>query len=671
MKNYLETISADQIDFDKLTKTQLEFLKSRFNYKNPKSAAQLEFAEVYNKYRVKRQMSFIVNSRLQIKLIPLKADLSLDFEKAKYLHTSQVQSLNLDFENYGFSGELQFNIPYDTEEESLWDDLFNHDNKFAVEIVYQEDKLENSEYLPNKDNCWSIRAYIDLNQANALELNDQINDYGNNLDSIHYLSCKLVLCDAFAFFAKQHYPVQVFAQTTYKKLFDKVFKNFDSLLKFEIDDAIKLFDTKYNWICLNSNSPERIFYDYFFATLKHYQLQLVYDYDKLDPNYTIVDLSNSKASEKPTTITPGIIQHIQKTIGQSSLANINLINHHWVNKDKSELVAIKNAVDKVTMSQDYIYSYPVAAQFKSAQGHYKARNENDIKLKDQLNIDWNYFPNESNVLPNKLFAFADKYLKTYIEHDKEFCINSSSIAFNNYKNISIYAGQTSVLTVTSKAKDIEDRDYALDHGIQISSKIYPIDKVALSYPDFIQEIMPLKLYAWIDDLNDQGTDNIYFITSGDKPGSKDVSSDYEAPEGTSCFMHHHSAKELSYVVKLPPNLNANEAKPFFITLPFFILNDHEFISLRKGTAVEISLNQEHGCIDRVMWHSLQDKLFSKDSQINKLTLGANDCAGIIHQAETNKIKESSLEIFAENSKNKTQIISDKTQMSFVYTEDKK
>ena len=60
--------------------------------------------------------------------------------------------------------------------------------------------------------------------------------------------------------------------------------------------------------------------------------------------------------------------------------------------------------------------------------------------------------------------------------------------------------------------------------------------------------------------------------------------------------------------------------------------------LRNGTPVAISLGQENGIIDKVVWHSMLDQSFSKDSQVNKMTFGTNDSAGVIHQAENQKLK---------------------------------
>jgi hypothetical protein len=615
-------------------------------------------------------MMFTMNSRLQIKIIPLKQDLFIDCDKAKYLHTSQIQNLNLDFKCYGFSGELQFNIPYNSDDESLWNDLFNNQNKFAVEIAYQEDKLENDKYTPNTNNIWSIRAYVDLNHPNAIELTDQVKDVTNSKNSIHYLSCKFHLIDAFNFIAKQHYPVKVFTRTTYKNIFESVFKNFSSLLKLEIDNRVDIFDEKYNWVCINCTYEKRSFYDLFFYTLKHYQLQLSYDYSNLRPSYVVQNHTRQKDKCKYAYLFNENIQKVTKRIGGFKFSNVKLINHHWTTKEKSDYVNLKVSDDKVLVSRDSISSYPVASQFKNAQYYHKNQIKNDSKM-DCLILALRYFPSESSIQPGNQFIFSDKYKKKYSSYNKGLSIFSSSISFNKCNKDVIYAGQTSQLNITAKDKDISGGDYALDHGINITTKVYPIDQCPLSYPDFNKTVEKLHIYGWIDDLNDSGKDNAYFVTAGDKYSSKDISSDYEAHDSSSSPIDDNSFKELSYVVKLAPTLSGSSEKSLYITLPYFILNDHQVMPLRKDTAVAITLNQEHGSIVKIMWHSMQDKIFNKDFQINKLTLGANDSAGIIHRAETQKIKEGSLEIFAKNSKNKTQFISDKDQMSLVYSEGEK
>ena len=661
-------IIVDQIKFDDLNTFQLEQLKSLFNYTSPNTIEDRKFLEAYNKWLAKKQMGFIVNSRLQVKIIPLKADLSLDSGESKYLHTSQIHSLNLKFECYGFNGKLVFNIPYSSREESLWNNLFNHHNKFAIEIYYQEDKNENGKYKLNEENNWRLRGYVDINESNAIELNDEVSAAANGDDFIHYLSCKLVFVDAFGFIAKQHWPIKIYPRITYKKLFENIFKNFSSLLKLKIDDTIKILDDEYNWICINCSYPDNSFYNFFFYTLKHYKLQLIYDYSSLEPSYSIQDFNNLKDSGKSVTIPNGIIQRITKIVGDLDLANVNLVNHHWSKKEQSDLATI-DITNSIPISRDRISSYPVISQFQKYHTYYQDNITTSLKQKNGLILDWKYFPSEFLILPLNQFIFPDKYKENYSNYDTALTILNTCISFTKYNQSTIYAGQTSQLIVTSKAKDVSDKNYSLDHGIQIKTKIYPVNQEPLAYPNINNKIKPLNIYGWIDDLNNSGKDNVYFISPGDKSEPKDINIDTTAPERSSCPMHDHTTKELSYVVKLPPNLKGSSSENFYITLPFFVSQDHQIMPLRKGTPVSISLNQEEGFIDKIMWHSMQDKSFNKNKQINKLTFGANDSAGIIHQAEIQKIREGSLEIFTETSKNKTKLISDKDHMSLIYSED--
>lgn len=55
-----------------------------------------------------------------------------------------------------------------------------------------------------------LKGYVDLTKNNAIELTDQISNIDDSVAPIHYLSCRLCFVDAFAFIAKQHYPVKVY-----------------------------------------------------------------------------------------------------------------------------------------------------------------------------------------------------------------------------------------------------------------------------------------------------------------------------------------------------------------------------------------------------------------------------------------------------------------------------
>ncbi|APC92444.1 MULTISPECIES: hypothetical protein [Francisella] len=668
----LENILVDHIQFDKLTTIELEQLKSLFNYNCPNSLEELKFAQLYDKWFATKQMGYIANGCLQVSFILLKPDLSLDTKKVKYLHTSQIQDLKVDFDMYGFSGELLFNLPYNPEKESLWNDLFNYQNKFAIELVYQEDIDKNGKgnYQANEQNSWKVRGYIDLTKSNAIELTDQVSNIDDFLAPIHYLTCKLSFTDAFAFIAKQHYPIQIYPQSTYKQLFENVFKDFSALLAFKINDDISLFDTKYNWICVNCDYPRCSFYDFFFHTLRHYQLQLVYNYSGIEPSYTIVDLTKLKDDKKVSSLPLGIIRKIINQIGDYDFSNTNLINHHWANKNKSDLLSLNTPNTNLSISKDYVSSYPVESQFKSAENFYKKEISNAEKKLSCLIFDWRYFPADFTALPMSKFALPQGYQNFLVQYKGNLVIANTNIAFKNHKKHAIFAGQTTEFSISGQSNNISELDYKLNHGIKIKTKIYPADKLALSFPDYNKDIKDLKIYGWIDDLNDSSQDSIYFVTQGDKPTSqKDISVDLVAPDESVFLMHDHTIKELCYIVKLPPALNGMSTESFYITLPYFVSSDHEVMPLRKGAPVSIILKQENGYIDKVMWHSMQDKIFSKDSQINKMTFGVNDSAGIIHQAENKKLKEGSLEIFSQTSSNKTQFISDKTQMSLVYSEE--
>ncbi|ASG68509.1 hypothetical protein CDV26_08995 [Francisella halioticida] len=676
MFNNLDNISVDQIKFDGLTVAEVEYLKSLFNYSSPNSIEEFKFAQKYNRWFASKQIGSITNGRLQVSITLLNEDLSLNTKKIKYLHTSQIKDLSIDFELYGFSGELSFNFPYNLEKENLWSDLANYQNKFVVELAYQEDIDESGKgnYKPNKYNGWSVRGYIDLTKNDAVELTDQISQVDSSIGVRHYLSCKLFFTDVFAFIAKQHYPVKVYPQSSYVKVFDSIFKNFNNLLNISnihISKDITILDTQYNWICVNCDYPRRSFYDFFFYTLRHYQLQLIYDYSSKDPSYSIVDLTKPEPNKAKSKELPvGIIIKIVNQIGDYSFSNTNLINQHWTTQEESS-ISIYASGKSVLVSKDHVFGYPVpSTQLKSAKEFYKKEIDNTGKKLKCTNLEWGRFPEEFTILPKNKFTLPKSYQQILPQYTGDLVISRARISFKNYKKITIYAGQESIYTTCASDKDISSIDYQLKQGINIKTQVCSADTLALSFPDFDKSIKDLSIYGWIDDLNDSSKDTIYFVTEGDNPTSqKDTSADFVASKQTSFLMSDRTNKELSYIVKLPPDLNGTSKKPFYITLPYFILQDHEVIPLRKGTPVAISLSQESGSIDRVMWHSMQDKTFSKDSQINKVVFGSNDSAGVIHQAKNQKLKEGSLEIFSKTSSNKTQIISDKSQMSLVYSEE--
>ncbi|MED7788112.1 hypothetical protein [Francisella sp. 19X1-34] len=662
----LGNLSVGKINFDDLTDLKLEELKSQFNYNSPTTLVELEFAQQYNKWLASKQMDGIPNGRLQVSITTLNEDLSENIQKIKYLHTIQIKDLKLDFELYGFSGELSFNIPYDLEKESLWDDLSNYQNKFVIDIRYQEDLKNTGFSQPNRQNNWSIKGYIDLSKDNAIELIDQVSHIGAR----RYLSCKLLFTDALTFITKQHYPVKIYPQSRYADIFDDIFGKFDKLLSISINEDITAFYTQYNWICVNCDYPKYSFYDFFFYTLRHYQLQLIYDYSTQDPNYSIVDLSKPETKEEAITELPmGIISRIVNQIGDYSFSNSSLINQHWALQEESPIKSVHASSKSIPASKDHIFSYAVPSiQLENAEEFYKKEIDNTKKKLKYIDLEWEYFPAEFTILPRSKFSLPKTYKKILSQYTGALVISSTKISFRNYNNIAIYAGQTSIYTTCASNKDISSIDYQLKHGIDINTCVCSADVLALSFPNFAKPVKALNIYGWIDG-QPSGTDTTYSIVAADqKDSQKDINKDFST-EKTIFLMHDHTLKELSYIVRIPSLLNGNSNKSLYITLPYFILHDHAVMPLRNGTPVAISLSQENGSIDKVMWHSMLDESFNKNSQINKMTLGANDSAGIVHQAENKKLQESALEIFSQTSNNKTQIISDKTQMSLIYREE--
>ncbi|QIW09683.1 hypothetical protein [Francisella sp. LA112445] len=669
MYSQFKNISATDIDFDDLKPDQLEELKSLFNYCSPKSIEELRFAQLYDKWFATKQIGkYFVNGRLQVSLTPLNDDLSLNTENIKYLHTNQIQDLKLDLELYGFNGELLFNIPYSFEEESLWSDLSNYQNKFLIEIKYQESLNEQT----NQQNCWAVKGYVDLTKNNAIELTDQISNIDDSVAPIHYLSCRLCFVDAFAFIAKQHYPVKVYPQSSYVTVFDDIFKSFNSILNIDnisIAKSVSVLDNSYNWICVNCDYPKRSFYDFFFYTLKHYQLQFVYNYSSTEPSYSIVDLAAPSSSEKTSvTFSTEIIKSIIKQIGSYSFSNVNLINHHWIDQDTSSTTNLNTDNQSISVSKDYIFKYPVpSSQLDSAQNYFTNEiNYAEKKLKT-ISFEWLCFPQQFTAQPQSKFVLPEQYQQSLPQYTGEMMIYSSKISFKNYNRIPLYAGQASEYVVCAASEDISSIDYQLYHGINIFTDVCSSSELVLSFPNYEQSAHNLNIYGWIDSLV-TGTDTIYSVVSANETDSQqDINKDFTT-EKTAFLMHDHSCQELSYVVRLPSNLNGSSSSAY-ITLPYFILDDHAVRPLRRGTPVSISLSQENGHIKKIMWHSMLDQTFDKNSQINKMTFGANDSAGVIHQAENQKLTEGSLEIFSETSNNKTQLISDKTQMSLIYSEE--
>ncbi|MED7818885.1 MULTISPECIES: hypothetical protein [unclassified Francisella] len=670
MASKFDGILTGKIKFNDLNTSTIEELKSIFNYSAPKSIEDLKFAQLYDTWFASKQMNdYTINGRLQVSLILLNDDLSLNTENVKYLHTSQIRDLNLDLKQYGFSGELIFNVPYNPDEESLWSNLANYQNKFAIELKYQEDlEPDNSQPNPNTQNCWSIRGYIDLTKDNAIELIDQVSNISSFTYGVHYLSCKILFTDIFAFIAKQHYPVKIYPQSTYADVFHDIFTNFNGLVSYTQND-IDIFNNKYNFICVNCDYPSHSFYDFFFSTLRHYQLQLAYDYSSIDPSYSIINLAEPGTTDTTNIELPvGIIRKIVNQIGNYSFSNVNLINQHWADQNSPPVVNLYASSQNILASKDFIFEYPVpSSQFGYAQSFYTNEINNIEKKLKYTNLELCYFPADFTILPKNIFCLPQEYQQILPQYTGNLVICSSKISFKNYNRIAIYAGQTSEYTKSATTENVSSLDYQLNHGLNISIQVCSTNDLAPSFPDFNKITKDLNIYGWIDSAI-SGEDTIYSVVAANEPDSQvDINKNFTADQ-TAFLMHDHSSQEISYIVRIPSVLNGS-ATCFDITLPYFVLHDHAVMPLRRGTPVAISLSQENGKIDKVMWHSMLDQSFDKNSQINKMTFGANDLAGIVHQAENQTLTEGSLEIFSQTSNNKTQFISDKSQMSLIYSEE--
>ena len=668
--HFLHNILKVSDYFDNLPHVQRDQLKVMFHYGDAQTNEDIVFAEAYDQWAAVRQCDFIKNGRLQVALMPLNPDLSLDTANKKYLHSSQIEVLDLQFESYGFSGSIRFKIPYDLSKETLWSELLLATNLLAIQIQYQEDKLENGQYQVNKNTLWKIQGYIETDQAQGRQISDKIvYHYENKTEN--YLACRLSFVDAFRFISKQHFPVEMYTQQKYGSVFETIFGDWKALLSLKMDKGLTAFESIRPWICINCQYPDISFFDFFFRTLAHYQYQLKYDYTQLEPSYSLVDPSKKKITQKPVKVEAGIVTEIIWKPPAYGFANIKQSNHHWSDQNMADSTTINNPLfAKAPVRRDEVSYCPTSQQFKNVTTFLKSKAQYELYHQCFFWITLRYFSSETSILPGNQFLVPDVYRNKLGSTSDAFAVETAKIQFKNQIVSANYAGENSVFTEAPSSDDIQHIDYTLQHGIKIQTKVFLADKPQLVFPDFNDEVAVLEVYGWISDFNSSGKEQTYFLTAGNGQDPIDITTNATANNESYFPMHYRSESQLSYVVKLPEKVlfsSSNPSKTFVITLPYFVMQDHQVTPLRKDTPILIHLNQESGRIDHSIWHSLQDKIFSKDMQVNKFTFGANDAAGIVHTAQVKKLDEPSFEIFSKTGQNSIQITADKDAISIVYS----
>lgn len=673
--NELSQMMFDVGYLDTLTQAYRENLKVAFNFGAPLDDQDKQFEALYNQWASKRQLAYIKNAKLQLMISVLNPNLTEDQSLKKLVHTSLISKLRIRSHAYGFEGELILNIPYDQQKENIWADILFKNNILKLDICYQEDVLKQGKYSPNTKNKWQITGVINLASSNSRTIVEKYFNYPYQQEPKKYYQCRIRFVDAFNFLGKQHYPVEVHTKASYKTVFEQHFQKWKALCNISIKSGIDAFESVRPWICLNCSFPKVSFYDLLLRTLAHYHLAICYQYDSATPSLVIADLAQEKLpSSESLNIELGNLDNITWQQGNVCLSDREEANHYWVNQSSVSSQKVMNKNFNNAPFELKIIDYCPTNQFH--QTAIKSRNylfESFNDELEQIDIALKYFPSTGGCFPGNLISMPQAYQGKDNSKVKSFIIKEADIEFTNYQSNTNFVGENSVLKITPKSKSIEADEYHLEHGLTIGLKAYAGNKWQCNYPEFCSDDKKLKIYAWISDCSTNTQDNQYFLGQRDSAQSFDITSSSKSKNNAYDPMYRVNDTELSYIVSLPAAILSPQSKQtsqLEITLPFFLNNDHILTPLRKGTPVEIELYQESGSIQRIFWHSMENKLFSKDTQFNKITLGNKDSAALTHSAPSNSLGEGELELYARTDQSIAQLLSTKDSLSFTFKNNK-
>ncbi len=620
---------------------------------------------------------------LSVAIIPLKNNLDLDRDKARYLPTKLIKKLNVSFHTYGFHGEIAFSLPFNRYKEALWDKLQDEQSLWAFEIEYIHalPDPQSKKYLYDEKAKWKIQAYVDINETAHSVFNE-----GGISNRSYYLDCNFKFADALCVFAKQVAPKTVFVEQKYDQVWEALFKDLKTLLNIDIAKSEK----KKSWIAVNCDERYSL-YDYFMTTAKAYRLELVYQYvasaRQGKANYKLQKYSDYKIAleneqkKKDALLFPSFIAKMSQSYQPKVLGDYQFNNQYWNHTQEAK----KTKESKSTYPFDGFYR-----QFHSGFANtslfegYFSKKQTQITAKRKYTytnaLSFLRMPEKISIMPSSVLQLKLKRAsKSYIPKEQEFVVRTLSWSYANmevnvreHDNDSFASNYGLGKKALAKKFDAKENDiFAISsESLTVESQIVRQEKLIANSYDFITaQGQPIEVFAYIYAAKDEKSRNHFLYEKKGENKRAKIDSAITNPDAAS-GLTSNITNNLFYHVNLPEKLLDPKSAKKTIILPYRFDNDHSFIPLKHMTPVRVHLYQEQGEILESCWLNVNTPLAIAANQHQELMTLGGDHVTMTHAADANSVDKGTFSIQTKTGEIVTDIQSKPGSFSLVYKKDK-
>lgn len=602
----------------------------------------------------------MLSQSIRLKIIPFDESLALKSDKAIEVNSYFIQDLNISLETVGFSGEISFVYPYQTEYDSEFMEVLTSGLPLQIEIfIKNEFFLEDDQKQFIEDNGDSSNEEIKIlaytSNASIKETSVRSPIFGG--DDCSLLSCnglyKVSFCDAMSFFWKQIKPVSLYSGQSYDKVFGEHNTAFDKLVKLTFDKSSDtVLKEKLPFICVNSG--EDGFYGYVRYILQQYNLILIYSYstneyiitsdfkDYLSQEDSVKSVSSIFLQDKQN------IKNIRQSHCRPYLFDKSIINVHIDSTEKQQLsvTELEDMPKKVeAFKQDSAAQHDLSSLFKLELDKQQEKYKNNYASKNLgLEIKSSSIPSSYSIFPlqNKITFSSKEWSLILGDDDKDMVVHKVDLSFektplytsNGKRHPLAYEDRQEGDVVKDKIS-FEFEDEALENS-ELPLMFNCYSKFHLYNKEFLPQVKkydrPQKLtvngsiFTTKTDNDKNSYSSSLFNYSADSSESVAVNDSYSGSEKFAT-LDPNTASRPRYQVKISPYLwtkltsEDKQLVPADMLLPSY---SNMLFYLKSGTEVGLEIFEEYANIVNIRKYiAPQDMFSSGDKEQNQAIVFEN------------------------------------------------
>jgi hypothetical protein len=391
-----------------------------------------------------------------------------------------VKSLTLNLYSYGYDGEIGFIVFCEDEEDKLLTPITGN-NLITVTLKVENNEVDNDEDTAKPLNLTGL--------VTRRHFTEKLVELPENKNKLIYRYYHLLIADSAQVLWKQHYPCDLFIDSTLKKLITAHTPTQISM----VYDWNEVLEIQYPVLSLSLGSTlnKASFYDYIIWLVD--TLNGVFSYDFENNKYTLSAAKNQLGD--PQSLDPLEVAHSEVNLPAVHRYQPHVLNAH---SENSKDTAITNSDVTTKIRRDYIACYTIPADMQARVNLETARFKQYLH---EVNLDYQHFQFKVTP-PGKLVDFQNDPLW-------------SSLLFfqaNQYRVKEWYLTAQTANKELTLGLEILYGNYEINHRLVLESS----DELSVSLPTYLKPSYPVYVEGKIVSETGKDKDMTYqFHTDSD------------------------------------------------------------------------------------------------------------------------------------------------------------